>query len=183
MDEADAIISYNGERFDIKVVNKELLQAGYHPPMPTFSIDLIKTVKKKFKFTHNSLQSVCKELGIGKKIPHNGIDLWIDTMRGDEKARILMEKYNKHDVRLLKPLYQLLLPWIDRHPNLNLYVDTDIPICPNCGSSHLTKKGVERTSVSIYQRYRCNSCGKPSRGRASLLASSDRGRIIVGVRT
>lgn len=183
MDEADAIISYNGERFDIKVVNKEFLLHGVTPPMPTFSIDLFKTVRKKFKFTHSSLQSVAQELGIGKKIPHTGIDLWVDTMNGDDKARRLMERYNKQDVRLLKPLYQRLLPWIDQHPNLNLYVDSSNPICPRCGSSHIHKHGVERTNVAVYQRYRCNSCGAPSRGRTTMVPADDKQRIIAAVRT
>jgi DNA polymerase elongation subunit (family B) len=181
LSEADAVITYNGNNFDLKVLNKEFLVAGMTPPSPYATIDLYRVVKRKFRFTHNSLQAVCSELGIGKKIPHNGIDLWIDTGAGEPAARRLMERYNKHDVRLMRPLYERLLPWIDNHPNHALYVDTDRPVCPNCGSTHLVKNKVHRTQTQIYQRYHCQSCGKYPRGRNTLVPQEDRQRILMGV--
>lgn len=180
-DEADAVITYNGKRFDLPVANREFLMMGLTPPSPYASIDLFKTVKKNFRFAYNSLDYVCGQLGLGSKVRHEGFDLWLKVMDGDPRARERMERYNKQDVRLLVPLYRHLLPWIQPHPNHNLFVDSSEPVCPNCGSKHLHKKGVERTSTQIYQRYSCQKCGKHSRGRSTLVPPDQRHRIITGV--
>ena len=181
LDEADAVITYNGKRFDIPVVNKEFLEHGLRPPSPYAHIDLYQTVKKNFRFTHNGLNDVCQQLGIGKKVKHEGFELWIKVMEGDEAARKRMERYNKQDVRLLGRLYSRLLPWIQPHPNHNLFVDDNDPRCTNCGSKHIHRKGVERTTTQIYPRYSCQACGKPQRGRNTLVPPEKRPNILVGL--
>jgi len=183
LDEADVVISYNGDRFDLPICNREFLTHDFYPPSPYFSIDLYRTVKRKFRFLYNKMDYVCQELGIGRKVKHEGFQLWIKVMEGDEKAQAKMERYNKQDVRLLEPLYKYLLPWIDAHPNHALYVETTEPVCPNCGSKHLHKKGVQRTQTQVYQRYSCQSCGKHSRGRTTLVPRTDAPRILAGVKT
>jgi predicted RNA-binding Zn-ribbon protein involved in translation (DUF1610 family) len=183
LDKADVVITYNGDKFDLPIVNREFLTRGYLPPSPYFSVDLYRTVKRKFRFLYNKMDYVCRELGIGRKVKHEGFELWTKVMDGDAKARAKMERYNKQDVRLLEPLYKHLLPWIDTHPNHALYVDTNEPVCPNCGSKHLHKKGVQRTQTQIYQRYSCQSCGKPSRSRTTLVPPDKRATILAGVKT
>lgn len=183
LDEADAVITYNGNGFDLPVANREFLLHGLTPPSPYASIDLYKTVKGKFRFLYNSLGYVCGQLGIGSKLSHTGFQLWLDVMNGDEKARRKMELYNKRDVRLLEPLYKELLPWIDGHPNHGLWVDDMKPVCTNCGSSKLHKKGMERTTTQIYQRYSCQSCGKHVRGRNTLVPPEHRHRILAGIKS
>lgn len=181
LDQADAVVTYNGKRFDLPVANKEFVVLGMNPPSPYASIDLFKTVKKNFRFTHNGLNDVCQQLSLGRKVKHEGFELWIKVMEGDEKARAKMERYNKQDVRLLESLYKYLLPWIQPHPNHALFVESKVPVCPNCGSKHLHKKGVERTQTQIYQRYSCQSCGKPSRGRNTLVPPDKRANVLVGL--
>ena len=56
MDEADVIIGWNSTSFDIKHLNRELVQAGYVPPSPYKQIDLMRTVKTQFKFPSNNLE-------------------------------------------------------------------------------------------------------------------------------
>ena len=169
LDEADAVIHYNGEKFDMPTLNREFLLEGYVPPSPYHNIDLYRTIKKRFKFPRNGMDYVCRRLGLSTKVNHKGMDLWKECMDGDTKAWKTMEEYNKQDVRMLGELYNVLLPWVQNHPNHALYIDTDKPVCPNCSSTHVVKNGIETTQTQQYQRYRCSDCGVPLRGRFTIV--------------
>lgn len=167
MDEADAIVTWNGDQFDLKHLNREFLEQGHGIPAPYVSIDLLKTVRKQFKFPSNKLDYVAQRLLGERKLPHAGHQLWIDCMAGDEKAMRIMQRYNERDVRLTEKLYDRLLPWIPNHPSVALRNpdDTFLPdTCPTCGSSELVREGLAFTAVSAYQRYHCKKCGRWSRG-------------------
>ena len=55
LDEADAVVHYNGSRFDIPTLNKEFLEAGMSPPSPYAQVDLLKTARQQFRFPSNKL--------------------------------------------------------------------------------------------------------------------------------
>jgi len=178
LEEADSVIHYNGRKFDIPHLNREFLEENWMPPDPYHQIDLLQTVKKKFRFVSNKLDHISQELGIGSKIEHEGHQLWLDCMAGDPKAWEKMETYNIQDVWLVEELYDRILPWISDHPNHALYVEGDDMVCPNCGGTHINKKGVEHTKTFSYQRYRCVDCGTPLRGRNTILSADKRKNII-----
>lgn len=180
LDEADAIVHYNGTKFDMPTLNREFVRLGMEPPSPYHNIDLLKTVRQQFRFQSNKLDYVAQQLGLGSKVKHTGMDLWRGCEDGDLKAWKLMEKYNIQDVRLLEDLYKELLPWIKNHPNHALYVETDRPICCNCGSHHVVKKGLEHTLTQSYQRYKCKDCGTPLRGRTTVLPKEKREHVLRG---
>ena len=166
LDQADAVVHYNGKSFDIPNLNKEFLLYGFSPPAPYKQIDLINTTRRQFKFTSNKLDYICQRLGLGQKTDTN-FQLWIDCMNKDSKAWDKMEKYNRNDIVLLEKLYLKLLPWIKGHPNVGLY--TEAEACPNCGGTHYQKRGYIYTSVCRYSRYRCNDCGSWFRDRINNL--------------
>ena len=166
LSEADVVVHYNGDKFDIPVLNREFLLYGMVPPDPYRSLDLLRTIRKRFRFVSNKLDHVAQELKLGKKVRHEGHELWLKCMARDGQAWRKMEQYNKQDVVLLEKLYKRILPWIDTHPNHNLYASR--PVCPTCGSIHVIKKGVEHLKTRSYQRYRCNSCGTPIRSTNSI---------------
>ena len=168
LEEADAVIHYNGTKFDIPTLNHEFLFDGLPPPSSYSEIDLLKTARRRFRLPSNKLDYVAQYLGLGGKVKHMGMQLWHDCMEGDDKAWKLMERYNKKDVTLLEDLYNALLPWITQHPNMGHWVDTEDPVCPKCGSSNWIKKGIERKTLLPYQRYRCKNCGSPFKGRLAL---------------
>lgn len=157
LDEADAVVHYNGTRFDIPNLNKEFIEAGMTPPSPFKEIDLLKTMRKKFKFTSNKLDFITKQLNLGSKTKHAGMSLWVDCMAGDKAAWKKMEEYNKNDVVLLESLYDRVLPWIKGTINYGIF--DDHAVCPHCGSEDLQKRGFNYTPTAKYQRYSCNSCG------------------------
>jgi RNase_H superfamily len=163
VEKADAIIHFNGTSFDERHLNREFLQAGLKPPQRPQTIDLYRAIKNKFYFASNKLAQVSKELEIRDGKIKTDFDLWANVLAGDIKAQKLMERYNKEDVNLLVDLYDKILPWIDRHPNVALYKDDDRPRCTRCGSDHVTKHSIYRTSAGRFQRYLCSECGSTSR--------------------
>ena len=158
LEEADAVIHYNGDRFDIPTINKDFLLLGYTPPSPAKQMDLLKTVKLKFKFPSNKLDYVSQALGVGKKAKHEGHELWIKCGQGDKTAWKTMEEYNVQDVLLLEKLYEKLIPWVKNHANYSLF-NTGQLVCPHCGGNHYQKRGSYHTATSVFQRYRCVDCG------------------------
>lgn len=156
LDEADAVVTWNGDKFDIPHLNREFLENGFSKPKPFESIDLLKTSRKVFNFPSNKLDYVATRLLGAGKTPHTGHQLWVDCMRGDAPAWELMEKYNKRDVWTTEKIYDKMLPWIIKYPNLRLYDQHEG--CPRCGSDHLQKRGFKTTSVSKFQQYQCKSC-------------------------
>ena len=110
LDQADAVVHYNGSRFDIPTLNKEFLQADMPPPAPYMQIDLLRTARQQFRFPSNKLDYVGKALGVGQKESHEGFELWIKCMNRDPDAWQRMEAYNKQDVLLLEQVYYKFLP-------------------------------------------------------------------------
>lgn len=164
LEQADAVVHYNGSRFDIPTLNKEFLLGGLTPPASFQQIDLLKTARQQFKFPSNKLDYVAKALNVGGKLVHAGHQLWVDCLAGKEEAWKQMEEYNKNDVLLLEKVYYKLLPWIKNHPNVSVYNDTPHS-CVVCGSTALNKRGFHYTSVAKYQRYQCKDCGAWSKSK------------------
>lgn len=167
VDEADVICHYNGTKFDMKHLHREFILEGLEPPTKYKNLDLLTVVKRVFSFPSNKLDYVTSALGVTQKMQHAGFQMWIDAMNGDKAAWGMMEDYNIQDVVILEELYDKVQGWIPSHPNRALWIeDQENPVCPNCGSTHVILKGVERPArVNAYQRYKCKSCGANSRGR------------------
>ena len=171
LDETDAVLHYNGKRFDIPHLNREFIEQGLGPPSPFTEIDLLQTSRKQFKFLSNKLEHVSTQLSLEGKIKHEGFELWLKCMDGDDAAWKRMEKYNRRDVTLLEDMYKVLLPWIPNHPNAALidgYEDALIHVCPRCKSNDLQRRGSVFTKVSEFQRYQCKKCGSYSRSSKRL---------------
>jgi DNA polymerase elongation subunit (family B) len=115
LSEADAVVHYNGKKFDIPTLNAEFLLHGLKPVKPFVQIDLIMLARRTFNFPSYKLSYVCERLGIGSKTKHAGWDMWKACMdklhQRYAKAWATMEKYNKQDVILLEHLYKRLRPW------------------------------------------------------------------------
>jgi len=163
--EADAVVHYNGSRFDMPILNKEFLLHHLAPPAPYKQVDLLRVVRKEFRFPSNKLDYVAQRLDLGSKTSHEGYQLWVKCMNKDPSAWKVMEKYNKQDVVLLEKVYDRLLPWIKSHPNHNLYGGAG---CPNCGNHSLQKRGFSYTTTGTFQRFQCTSCGSWSKSTKAI---------------
>ena len=164
LDEADIVIHYNGNNYDIPRLNTEFLRYRMGPPSPSHPIDLFRTVRQ-FRVLSRSMQHMLDILGLDSKMEHKGMELWTGCMEGNAEDRQTMEEYNLQDVLVMGDLYKELRPWIKDHPNMSLYMDLDKKSCPKCGSEDLRFKGYKRTKVMNYKQYKCNSCGSYPRER------------------
>lgn len=117
VDEADALVHYNGYRFDVPHIQQEFLLAGMDPPSRFHQIDLLKTIRTEFNFTSNKLDNIATQLGIGSKVEHEGFALWVKCMADEPEAWKRMRKYNIHDVKLTDTLFTQVMPWL-KSPNL-----------------------------------------------------------------
>ena len=173
LDEADAVVHYNGKSFDIKHLNRGFAAAGLLPPSPYTQIDLLSEVRKNFRMASNKLDYVCQYFKLGIKVKHVGIELWYGCMEGNADDWKTMERYNKRDVVLLPKLYKFLKPWIKNHPNVGLHVDTGKPTCSSCSSTDVQRRGTYRTKTSVYARFVCNTCGTWNRARKQETSTSE----------
>lgn len=158
LDEADCVITYNGDSFDLKHLRRAFLLADMNPPSPVKSIDLLKIVRKNFRFSSNKLDHVAQQLGIGKKVSHSGHELWTKCMAGDERAWQKMRIYCMGDVRLTEKLYTKVEPWASSLPHQGLFSPNDELACPRCGSTRLQRRGQKAVQFQVYPQYQCQKC-------------------------
>lgn len=155
MSEADAVVTFNGDKFDLPKLNGAFVESGLPPLPPTPSIDLRRTTKK-LGYISGKLMFLGGHLGIGEKIDTGGFKLWADVLKGDERAWAKMVRYNKQDVVLLERLYTRLRPYIKSHPAL---YRRDSMCCPACGSGKVQRRGHRRTKAFTIERLNCQGCG------------------------
>lgn len=170
---ADVIVTYNGENFDLKILNTRFLHHNMKLiPAKIKSVDLLKIVKKYFRLEFNSLDYVTKFLGLSgkKKID---LSVWLEAMRGSKPALNKIRQYNSYDVALLRKLFEKLNEFCDnsgsngfgsflrKKPVENSTLITTNNKCPKCNSLNTIKHGY---SISMSQgakrRLSCINCGK-----------------------
>jgi len=170
---ADLIVHYHGSAFDMPTLRKEFLLYQLAPPPPARELDLLKVVRRQFRFPSNRLDYVCERLGIGKKFPHEGQELWNKCLHRDPTAWKVMEKYNRQDVTLLERLYEAVLPWIP--PSLHGRTTKDPGLqCPACGKATYHSRGEARSKTGWYARYQCQACGSWFRSSTNLRPKGER---------
>ena len=171
LDEAEVVVTWNGDKFDLQWFQGEFLRLKMGPPSPYRSLDLFKVARSKFGRSLMSLKldwSARQILG-DKKVEHGGSDLWHDIRYGTPgeklEAQNLMMEYNIHDVVLTENLLEEYLPWTG--VNFSLYDEdnADRTVCPFCESPKIQKRGLFPTRTYQYQRYYCTACKGWSRGR------------------
>lgn len=181
LNEADIVITHNGDRFDLPKIKSRLIVNRLPMVTPYVSIDTCKIAKRQFGFSSNKLQGLSDVLGFDGK-DETDFDLWKRCMEGDLKALAYMEKYNKQDVKLLEDVYLELRPYIMNHPNVTLFLDMDKPRCTTCGSDDIYPEGEYNTQVNTFTTYRCNHCKAiAGRLRKSSISAKQKGNILAPV--
>jgi len=184
LNEADSIITQNGDAFDVKKLNARAIIHGLPPIKPCRSTDILKEGRKVFKFTSHKLEYVTNVLNTKyKKLKHEkypGFELWKAIMAGDKNAWIEMQKYCTYDVLATEEAFQKLQGWIKVNTPPN-EVAKDQLVC-RCGSTRIEGRGHSYTAVGKYQRYRCVDCGKWWRGGVNLFTAEQRQNILRGTK-
>jgi DNA polymerase III epsilon subunit-like protein/predicted RNA-binding Zn-ribbon protein involved in translation (DUF1610 family) len=156
--EADIVVAHNGRSFDVKMMNQWFIEHRLGPTTFFHQVDTKIEAKKIGRFPSNKLDQLGDQLGLGRKMKHQGFDLWLGCMAGNDKDWAVMERYNKQDVRLEEDLYLELRPYMTSHPNMALLKGLSFG-CTKCGSTKLQKRGTRSTQISVAQRYQCKDCG------------------------
>lgn len=163
IEQADAVVTYNGDHFDLKHINRELAHAGLPPVRPVASIDLFKVIKKHFYLPSNRLEYVARYFLGKQKVSDMNYEDWKGCMLDRPKSWRKMKKYNIQDTRLTEELYLFLRPWIRNHPYVgetpelpDLTTDYE---CPACGSRKLELERPRRTRCYAIRVVRCKDCG------------------------
>ena len=182
LDEADIVITHNGDKFDLPKLNTRFLMHGMNPPMPYQTIDTLKVVKSQFRFSSNKQEFLNISLGTDRKVDTGGFELWEACYRGDQDSLDLMEKYNIGDITSLEDNYLKLRPFIKPHTNMGLFILDAHERCPSCGSNELQEHGKDYlTTVNIFEALRCNNCGSVGRRKKSKLTITERRNILSSV--
>lgn len=172
LDEADAIVAHNGQRFDLPKINTACLRAGINPPSPVKVIDTLLVAKREFKFDSNKLEHLAEHLNLPmQKLSHQkfpGVELWRACLAGNEEAWEEMKEYNIHDVLVLEHLYIKLRPWMRQHPVVGNFTESKAVQCPKCGSAKLHYRGYAYTNVGKFRKFQCQDCGGWGRHRTSV---------------
>jgi DNA-directed RNA polymerase subunit RPC12/RpoP len=177
LDEADIVIAHNGNSFDVKRLNTRFLFNKMFPPSSYQTIDTLLVAKNVLAMTSNKMDYLNEFLGLPKK-EKTSIELWIKCYYGDPDALKEMETYNRNDTDILEDLYLKLRPWIRNHPNMNLWSEENVSVCPNCGSKELNWNGKYYTYTGSYKAFRCSDCGATGRSR-QLEESKEKRKSIV----
>jgi hypothetical protein len=158
LSEADAVVTFNGDKFDLPRLNGAFVEYGLGPIPPLASIDIHKTARK-LGLISSSLQFIAKLMKIGKKVEHAGLPLWIgwDNRQAAERAK--MKEYNEGDVRLTEGVYKGLRPYITNHPRLYPKAKDKV-LCGDCGSSDVQFRGNYHSKERSYRRFICKFCGR-----------------------
>ena len=180
VNEADIVITHNGEKFDNLKLNTRFIINGFEPPLPYISIDTLKCAKRQFAFSSNKQDFISHSLGTPRKLDTGGFELWEKCYAGDNVSLAKMEEYNIGDIYGLEGNYLKMRPWIKPHPNLSLYIlDTKQERCPTCGSEKLKEEGKSyKTSVGAYRLFRCGNCGASGRHRINEIKINEKRHLL-----
>tara|TARA_R110000868_G_scaffold85200_4_gene239756 strand:- start:409 stop:1113 length:705 start_codon:yes stop_codon:yes gene_type:complete len=151
--QADVVVAHNGNSFDIKKVQARFLVNGLLPSSPFKSVDTKLVARKHFGFVSNKLDDLGEILGLGRKVKHEGFDLWLLCLAGNAAAWKRMEKYNKQDVLLLEKIYLRMMPYMTAYPKTYPRA-----ICTHCGSNDVQYRG-KYPSTRDALRFICKNCG------------------------
>jgi hypothetical protein len=160
--EASEVVGHNSDRFDLREIRTKCLYYGIPIPPEIRSLDTLKKSREYFNFASNKLDYIGKYLNLGKKLPHEGFQLWVDVVENKKpEALQKMIAYCNNDVVLLEDVYHALAPYITHNNNFGTLLGGNKHYCPECASNDVILDKTYTTATgTIKRRMRCNKCGK-----------------------
>jgi hypothetical protein len=157
-DEADIVVGHNLRGFDTKKLRGAWLELGLPEPRPFKTIDTL-TIAREFGFESNTLDALCRRLGIPAKTDRYDVEVARAACAGNKAAQRKITRYNKGDIIATEGLYDYLRGHMPTHPHIAPM--SDKPTCNQCGSTDLTLDAVKpyRAQSLAYPLLRCNTCG------------------------
>lgn len=157
INEADEVVTHNGERFDIGWVRGRCLQLGYPMKHRVVSHDTCKLARRYFNLNSYRLDYIASYLGFGHKL-QTDFGLWKKVLLdNDQEALDYMVEYNEKDVLLLEEVFNRMKPYIPAQSHATGFIRD----CPECGSGRVEINKRRTTAAGHKQvQLRCRDCGK-----------------------
>lgn len=159
-EQANYAVAHYGDGFDVPFIAGRLAYNGLPSLAPVTTIDTYKLAKKHFgkSLNSNKLDHLGEIFGVGKKNKTDAT-LWVRCAKGELEALKEMALYNVQDVVLLEQVFVKLMPYVRSKLNMNLFIDSPIRRCKQCGSENLEHRGYEMTAATMRDRCKCGDCG------------------------
>ena len=176
LSDADAVVGWNSQRFDVRWLQAEFQRAGLKRPAPYTNVDLMRSQKRDAFMLSNKLESRRLWLGEDGKAETGGFGLWKGVMDGKREARKLMEEYNRRDVEITEEEFDRMRAggWVRGLPNHSV---EDGHVCSHCGSDRLQRRGYTVSKTKRYARHQYLDCG----GWSQSVTSEPGGAKLKGV--
>jgi hypothetical protein len=155
-DQADIVVGHNLRRFDTRKLRGGWLELGLPEPSPWKTVDTL-TVAREFGYESNTLDALCRRLGIPAKTDRYDVETARAACAGDRAAQRKITAYNKGDVVATEGLYDFFRGHMPSHPHVGTSSE---PRCNQCGSAALVLQPEPYRAQSLaYPLYRCGNCG------------------------
>lgn len=159
---ADEIVAHNGDKFDMKELRTRALLTN-NLMFPVYrTLDTLKKSRQYFRFASNKLDYIGKVLNVGRKLDHEGMQMWIDICeKKDQEALEKMVKYCEQDTILLEDVYHTISPYIYHNTNFAVLKGGKKWHCPECASKNVQLSHTDATAMGVIRRHmKCNDCRK-----------------------
>jgi len=153
---ADIAVGWYSGGHDEPFLRTRAILHGLPAPKDVTTLDLWGKVRKRFKFSRNSLDNVSRHLpGVPRKW-YNPAPDFEKVLYGDKAALRRIAHHCKVDVQVTEAAYRKFAPFILTHPR----VTHDVGRCRTCGSTSLQRRGWKFSAAKGRQiQVRCNACG------------------------
>lgn len=159
IEKADCVIAHNGDKFDLRMLRTRAIELGFKPFVEPASIDTLKIARKEFMFLSNSLGYLAKTLGVDEQ--KGQAPSWEDVWKSDPDVIRECARYCRQDIRTLREVAKILVPWRKNGVDLGRFVHGLEPeiCCRNCGSLNIKMlTNTVKKNRSEYQAVKCKDC-------------------------
>lgn len=174
-DKADIIVGHNVGRFDSKHLQTGWLELGLPMPSPYKVVDTLVIARKHFGMESNTLDAICKRLGVPHKTDKYEVAVAKAAVDGDVRAQRKLTAYNKGDIVASEALYDRFRGRIPNHPHTKSGNALDVLTCNQCNGRNLDRNGIKLAQQITYLLYRCTDCGANVQGTRHSRAAVTRG--------
>jgi DNA polymerase III epsilon subunit-like protein len=150
---ADFLVGHNVAAFDWKKFYAKAMEYRLPPLARPVFVDTLKEARR-VDFTSRKLADLCKKLGLRQKLDYPA-DMWLRILKGDAAAIREAVRYNRGDIPPLEDLYYFLKPYMQNHPNHNVWRGDGVDCCPRCGNTEIKKDGKKYNQTTVRQQWRC----------------------------
>ena len=146
-------------RYDLPFVNSRLIYHNLQPlPVNYPMIDTWKISRNHLKLRNNRLVTIQQFLKLHDSKNAIQPEQWLRALSGHVPSMRYIVNHCRRDVLVLEQTYLRIRPLVLEHPHMGMGI-RGVVSCPNCGGTHLHKRGFHLTRTRRYQRYQCRTCG------------------------